>query len=65
MNAIEFVVGLRELGFSQREFAEYSGVREETISRWARDRKPIPKHIGRLVAALKRVKELQSEQQLS
>ncbi len=41
------------LRMSQREFANKSGVREETVSRWVRDRKPIPRHIEWLVTSLR------------
>jgi DNA-binding transcriptional regulator YiaG len=60
MDAIEFAAALRKIGVRQREFAKNNGIREETVSRWARARRPIPKRIANLVNALVEISELQN-----
>jgi transcriptional regulator with XRE-family HTH domain len=53
MTGIELLVALRELSLSQRAFAERIGYREETVSRWVRDREPIPIVVEVAVTALR------------
>lgn len=42
MTGIELLTALRTLGLSQKDFAREIGYREETVSRWVRDRDPVP-----------------------
>ena len=44
MKPEEIASRLRELGVSQAAFADYLGIREETVSRWVNGHEPVPRY---------------------
>ena len=49
MTGTELRVALRHLSIKQYEFAERVGYRREAVSRWVRDRHPIPQPVAMIV----------------
>lgn len=45
MDGPQFRESLRRIGMSQRDFAEWIGVDERSVGRWANDRQAIPKWV--------------------
>ena len=50
----------KDLGMTQKQLAEHIGVKEDTISQWARGKNPIPKWALKMFELLKKEKRYQS-----
>ena len=53
MSAADFRVALAQLDMPQRRFAELTGYRTETISRWAKGRTKIPQNVTFIISLLR------------
>lgn len=58
MKPEEIARSLSELGVSQASFAEYLGVREETVSRWVNGHEPVPRYAEIILGASLRAQHL-------
>ena len=52
MTSSDFRVALRRLGIPQKKFAEMTGYRPETISRWACGHETVPRNVALIVSLL-------------
>jgi DNA-binding transcriptional regulator YiaG len=52
MTGLEFRDSLKAMNLSQLEFSKFIGVQKWTISKWATDARPIPRHISVLAALM-------------
>lgn len=52
MNGPAFVATIHHLGFAQNSFADFIGMREETVSRWAQGHRRVPRVVLRLLSAM-------------
>jgi DNA-binding transcriptional regulator YiaG len=59
MTATDFRVALAQLDIPQKRFAEMTGYRAETVSRWATGDQPVPR-VAELVVELLRYKATMS-----
>ncbi len=50
----------KELGMTQKQLAEHIGVKEDTVSQWARGINPIPKWALKMFELLKKEQRYQS-----
>ena len=58
MTPKEFKSRLTILGWKQREFAKKLGVTEESVSRWANGKQPIPEYVVAYVEAVCSIKRI-------
>ena len=49
---------LKSIGMSQKDFAEYTEVNQNTVSRWFRGNLPMPKWVSLLILNYKKAKIL-------
>jgi len=47
---------LKSIGMTQKDFAEYVEINQNTVSRWVRGDLPLPKWVKRLIENRKKVK---------
>ncbi len=53
----------KTLGMTQKQLAEHIGVKEDTVSQWARGKNPIPKWALKMFELLKKEKRYQELEQ--